>query len=394
MAVAHSLLGASSASRWMTCPGSFRVAKAVTDPAGSSRWAAQGTVAHTVGEHLLTHGGPIDQFLGQTLYHDGHAILVDQEMVEAVEIYLNTVQPIVAEADVWAAEQNVNLSSYWYPAPTPVDLFGTCDLLAYSRRRRRLTIVDYKNGAGVYVSHLDNLQMLYYAAGGLAALQAWDPKADPLEVEMIIVQPRVPGREAVRSYVLPVIDILLWVETELKPAVAATQQDDAKLIMGDHCRWCPGRVICPALQAAKLRATQRAFSPIADDTLTDATPAELSDYLDDAERLEVWIQGVRELAQQRIEDGTPVPGWGLVPTRPRRVWIDESQVETLLRSNGANDIWEKPKLRSPSQMEKHVGTRSWRELQPLIEARSSGMKLDRQTQLIDPFERIDEKDAA
>ena len=117
--------------------------------------------------------------------------------------------------------------------------------------------------------------MLYYAAGGLAALQAWDPKADPLEVEMIIVQPRVPGREAVRSYVLPVIDILLWVETELKPAVAATQQDDAKLIMGDHCRWCPGRVICPALQAACCAPPSAPLARSPDDTLTDATSAEL-----------------------------------------------------------------------------------------------------------------------
>ena len=42
-------------------------------------------------------------------------------------------------------------------------------------------------------------------------------------------------------------------------------------------------------------------------------------------------------------------------------------------------------------MEKHIGTRSWRELQPLIEARSSGMKLDRQTR-DDPIrlERIDD----
>jgi Protein of unknown function (DUF2800) len=389
MAVAHSVLGASSASRWMTCAGSYRVSQAVTEPARPSRWAAQGSAAHAIAEELLTRGGPIDQALGETRQHDGHDILVDREMIEAVEIYLNEINPIIADADVWACEQQVSLDSYWYPDFPPVRLFGTCDLFAYNRPRRRLTIADYKNGAGVYVSHVDNKQMFYYAAGALALLEDVHNET-ALDVEMIVVQPRVPGYEPVRRQILPVIDLLMWVDRELIPAVAATQRGDATLVMGDHCRWCPGRVICPALQAAKLRATQKAFSPVVNDVLVDATEAELADYLDDAERLETWIAGVREVAQHRIEDGIRVPGWGLAPTRPRRVWVDPVQAELALKANGANDIWEEPSLRSPAQMEKHVSAKTWRAVQSLIEARSSGLKLARQISTSQPFEKVSE----
>jgi hypothetical protein len=374
----------------MTCPGSFRVSQAVTEPAGSSRWAAQGTVAHAVAEELILNGGPIDQALGQTRYHDGHDILVDQEMVEAVEIYINAVQPIISEADFCSTEQQVSLNDYFYPANVPVALFGTCDLLAYARPPRRLSIVDYKHGAGVYVGHIDNAQMLYYAAGALAWLKAHHPDTDPLEVEMIIVQPRVPGHEPVRRYVLPVIDILLWVETELKPAVAETQRDDAVLVMGDHCRWCPGRIICPAMQAARVRNAQRSFGAIADDSLTDATDQDIADYLDDAERLEIWISATREEAQRRLEDGARIPGWGLVPTRPMRAWGDESAVYVALLKAGAtaDQIYENPKMRSPAQMEKHVPSAAWRKVQPLIDVRSSGVKIARSLTPAQPFDAV------
>jgi len=373
----------------MTCPGSFRVSQAVTEPAGSSRWAAQGTVAHAVAEELLANGGPIDQALGQTRYHDGHAILVDEEMLEAVEIYINAVAPIVTEADYRSTEVAVDLDHYWAPFAPPVPLFGTSDLCAYSRRLRRLTIVDYKHGAGVYVSHVDNYQMLYYAAGALANLRRQYPDEDPLDVEMVIVQPRVPGAEPVRRHVLPVLDILLWVHQTLKPAVEATQADDAPLVMGDHCRWCPGRIICPAMQAARTRNTQRAFGAVANDTLADATDQEIADYLDDCERLDIWIDATREEALRRLQDGQFIPGWGLTPTRPTRAWSDESDVYVALLKEGVkpDQIYE-AKMRSPAQMEKHVSARAWRQVQPLIEVKSSGMKVARSLSPAQPFDRV------
>lgn len=383
MSKLHSALGASSASRWMACPGSYRVANAVKEPARPSVWATQGTVAHAIAEEILNNGGPIDRQLGQTIVTDGYGIDIDQDMIDSVETYINAVDPIIADADFWNTEQTVTLNDYWPQGKTPVDLFGTCDLLAYSRARRRLTIADYKHGAGVYVGHVDNAQTLYYAAGALSLLQVSHPNEAPLEVEMIIAQPRVPGHEPIRSQILPVIDILLWVATKLKPAVEQTQQPDAELVTGDHCRWCPGRVICPAMLAVRDRSLLP-FDPI----IEDATDAEIAAFLDDAEKLDIWVGAVRQEAQQRIEGNGHVPGWGLVPTRPRRVWSDDEDVAQLLDQHGVQtgDAG-KYTLYSPAQMEKHISVVAWRAVQRFIDVKSSGLKLARMTPA-NPFDPV------
>lgn len=378
----------------MTCPGSYRVASAVTEPATPSRYAAAGSVAHAIAEDLLINGGPIDSKLGQTIPMDGHNVLVDEDMIESIEVYLNAIAPVRAKADVWLAEQSVDLGIYWNGAKPPVPLFGTCDFFAYTRLGRRLTIADYKHGAGHYVPHIDNAQMLYYAAGGLALLDIVEPLGDFSEechdVEMIIVQPRVPGREPVRSYVLPVVDILAWVHSELMPAVASTQQPDAKLVMGDHCKWCPGTVICPAMQDVKLKAAQRAFG-VVPENVVDATEGEIATYLDDAEKLEIWIDATRDEAKRRIEDGKRIPGWALQATRPKRVWTDEDSVVGRLLDAGyhTEDIYE-ASLLTPAAMKKLISPNDWNDVASLVEARSSGMKLARQTKQTTPFDKVDE----
>lgn len=49
---AHSNLGASSAKRWMNCPGSNALIEHAP-PEQSSKYAAEGTAAHWVGEQLI-----------------------------------------------------------------------------------------------------------------------------------------------------------------------------------------------------------------------------------------------------------------------------------------------------------------------------------------------------
>ncbi len=49
--MAHARLSPSAAERWMTCPGSVKLSEAIQDR--ESQYAAEGTAAHELAEHIL-----------------------------------------------------------------------------------------------------------------------------------------------------------------------------------------------------------------------------------------------------------------------------------------------------------------------------------------------------
>lgn len=238
---AHSHLGASSAKRWMTCPGSFHLVENV-QKSGSSVYAAQGTVAHALAEGCLDRDVPASSGLGQFSWMDGYEIVVDDEMVRTVQVYLDAVHARIVPGVTVHHETRVNLDPWWTQEPRPpTPMFGTADTWLFNPANRRLTILDFKYGAGVYVPVQDNPQLLYYAAGVLLLI-----KTPVRDVEIVVVQPRARGQEPVRVDVIDYLDLRLWIDMQLKPAVAAVREPDAVLLPGTHCRFCDARSTCPA----------------------------------------------------------------------------------------------------------------------------------------------------
>ena len=96
----HSPLGGSGASRWIKCPGSVSNSEGCVDE--ESEFAALGTAAHALGEHCLTWGTDAWTHMGCPIIGgmlDGSgdnipedAILVDKDMADAVQTYLNAVR--------------------------------------------------------------------------------------------------------------------------------------------------------------------------------------------------------------------------------------------------------------------------------------------------------------
>lgn len=71
----HSKVGASSAKRWMACPGSVRLSEGIESK--SSKFSIEGTQAHALAEQWLTAGEcPVN---------------ADQEMAENVRVYVDWV---------------------------------------------------------------------------------------------------------------------------------------------------------------------------------------------------------------------------------------------------------------------------------------------------------------
>jgi hypothetical protein len=376
----HSLLGASSAYRWLSCPGSFRLSQTAPHRP-SSIYAATGTLAHEYIEAAVqARSTKIAQSeAGQVRSRDGHEIIVDQDFINGVNVMLRYLFDSGALlADWMEVEFRVTPSSF-FPVPPPVPVFGTVDAAAHTWHSEILEIIDYKNGAGITVSAVENPQLMFYGAGVLAHLPA--AQRDRVKtVKLTIVQPHGQGVAPIRSWEIDVLDLLMWVDEVLVPGVEACAQPDAPLVPGSWCRFCPVSHACPRLMADALEMAKAEFEDVSLPGSTD----ELAKALDTAERAELWIARIREFAIDQLEHQVRIPGWGLVPTKATRKWLDtDTAIAGRLNALGAaqEEIWE-TRLRSPAQMEKTLhrtrkGRLIWDQTVGMIEARSSGVKLGR-----------------
>jgi hypothetical protein len=388
--------------RWLNCPGSFRLSQQAP-PSRSSVYAATGTLAHEAIERsikrVLAETGnlealrtlDLDNMLGSQFPVDGHDIVIDQDFLDGVHVMLHYVADQVPNYDLMRCELTVRLDSYFRNRPPPpVKLFGRTDVVLL--RADMLEIVDYKNGSGILVDPNDNPQMLYYAAGVLAAVTKLQNPVLIETVRMTVVQPHARSVDKVRSADIDVLDLQMWIDDVLIPGVDACGRSDAPLVPGSWCRFCPVSFACPALIEEAVRMAKIEFD---DQQILFTDPDELSRHLDIAERAQAWIDAIRGYALERLQRQERIPNWGLVPTRPTRRWTNIVDVQDacidVLHLDRA-DMMRDPEIKSPAQLEKLVrrrlSARAWEQtLSPLVESHSSGVKLHREN---DPLEAFDD----
>jgi len=355
---AHSILGASSAYRWWNCPGSVKLSAGIPDE--TSPYAAEGTLAHELGEFCLKNNKNPDE-----VPYDQPA-----DMNPAVQIYVDTVRFISdGKGKSRYLEKTVSLEKL----NPPVDMFGTADCIVYDEDRRRLTVIDYKHGAGVFVTAENNMQLKYYALG---ALLEFDDKEVDL-VEAVIVQPRYHSDDPpVRTVEFEVADLILWGE-QLMEHARATQAADPEFNIGSHCKFCKASGLCPKLRDESFALAQVEFS--AERTAQppaprDLSPDELGRVLVQADVIEHWLKAVRGHVHSMLERGEAVPGVKLVQKRAMRKWINEKNAAEFLGDiMKPSEVFD-AKLRSPAQIEKILGKKTADEigLDLYVEKVSSG----------------------
>lgn len=349
----HSVLGASSMYRWSVCPGSIRMSRGIKAP--TSQYAEEGTKAHEVATHVLEEG----KFPPDT----------DPDVKEAVSVYTDTVKHQIDESIALfqdtkysqLIEHKFDLSSV-YPG-----CYGTADCVLYFPNQKTLYVFDYKHGMGIPVEVTDNPQLKYYGLGALLSTGV------PCEfVELVIVQPRCPHPDGpVRRERIPAFDLLDF-SADLIDYAKATEDPNAPLVPGDHCRFCPAAGICPALAAKAQVLAKSSFS-----SLATYDPEKLSEVLEWLPSIEGWVKSVREFAYAESQHGRTPPGWKLVPKRATRRWKDHVNAELLKEKLGLDDdgLLEEPKLKSPAQVEKRLAPAGKKIVADLVTAESSGTSL-------------------
>jgi hypothetical protein len=343
------IVGGSTAKRVIACPGSVAlVNKMPKQP--SSEHADRGTMLHDVIAEILGKDLPWAQFIGTT--YEGQVLtqeLFDEKIAVALAL-LDEVDP--HKRLEYEVETRVGFGDL-LPG-----VFGSTDLVG--RIGDRAIVLDWKFGDGVVVDAEENPQLMFYAAASMRTEEAKWAFEGATEIECIIVQPPmikrwVTTKERIKQF-----------EQELLQAVKAAQQPDAKLAVGDHCRWCTGKPICPKMTGAVDRALQVQLQEIDVDML--------GKYLKNAELLEDWIKDLRGLAMQLLEESLPVPGYKLVAKRGTRQWANETKALEALHDLGVPraELLKPEELLSPAQAEKVLKKRKMALPDDLVVSVSSG----------------------
>jgi hypothetical protein len=365
-------------------------------PNQSTAYANEGSAAHALAERCLPGLKSAEPFLGRWIAVNGTILpegeqppaaergntwfLIDEDMVEAVNTYIDFYHATVEPGDEVEIEQRVHLDQF-HP-----DLFGTADLVIYKPKSKKLIVADYKHGRGVAVEAKDNVQGLYYAAG--AAIRGHNRGI--ASVEVVIVQPRCPHKDGpVRRWSTTSMDLLDWV-ADLVDAAKRTEDPAAPLSAGDHCKFCPAAGICPEFKNAAMAAARADFAEGGAVVLTPPqrySPDVLAETLKNLDVVEDWCKAMRKFAHDEALAGRVAPGFKLVNTRATRKWrsVDEAVGLFQVMELDQSEYMTEPEVKSVAQVEKALGKKGFKPFEGLVEKKSSGVVL---APLDDPREAV------
>jgi hypothetical protein len=342
-------------------------------PDEQSIFAAEGTAAHEVAEMCLAKGMDAIEFIDRVITVGGRGkedmkFTVNQNMADAVQIYVDYCRELIETADKYLLETKVPIAV--------IEDSGTADFIAYHKKEQRLEIVDYKHGQGIPVEARDNTQGLLYALG---AIQLFHKQ--PIEhIRITIIQPRSPHEDGpIRSWDLNYDEQLDWAMM-FAHGVHATKAVDAPLLAGDHCKFCKAAPMCPTLRDKSMEICMADFAPSGEVIVSEPatlSPAKIAAVLQEVSIVENWCKRVKEHAFREAVDGRCPPGFKVVATRATRRWKDRDDATGFLTLYGLDekDMFTEPELRSVAQLEKVIGKKNINDISHLVEKVSSGVTL-------------------
>lgn len=350
--MAHALLSASGAKRWLACTPSARLEAEL--PESTSVFAEEGSLAHELAEAYLRKAlGKIKASEFNKLLKPIYAHkLYSKDMDDYVGIYVDEVIRRLNEARAECSEdaevfveQRLDFSK-WVP-----EGFGTGDAIIIAGGI--IEVVDLKYGKGVPVSAEDNPQMRLY---GLGAYDEYDCLYDIQTVRTTIVQPRL---DSISTEELSASDLVKWAEDEVKPRADLAFEGKGEFCAGDHCGFCKIKATCRARAEANL-----ALEAYVDRSGPELTSEEIGEILFRADELQKWAKDVQAFALDQAEKhGIRYPGWKLVEGRSNRTYVDKDAVAAaLLAAQIEEDTIYEKSLLGITALEKAIGKGKVKEL--------------------------------
>lgn len=394
----HSEWAASATERNWNCQGALALTGSITTPEKENYAAAWGTACHQISERCLRTGVDASDFIGETEKTKEHTFIVDEEMAETAQFFIDYVRGRMAdykrEADDHAVlfiEQHFDLTE---ALKTPFDAGGTGDAVIYFSKWEMIEIVDLKGGRGVVVEVKGNKQLRTYALGALIANAGLAVR----KVKSTIVQPRASHKDGrTRDDDYHVADLMEWTAElleKMKLSAHAKAQFKtmpraawaaAYLKAGGHCKFCRAAGFCPAIEQRAMDAAGVWFDDLDQPQISKSnepdamTPEQLSKKLDLLDFVMEWVNAVRHYAHELANTGVVIPEYQLSDKIGHRKWKNEDEVRTklFLDADLTEDDITNRKLKSPAQIEKLLGAKRKHLVEALVERPITGTNLVR-----------------
>lgn len=362
----HSVFSPSGSPMWLTCLGSLIPNLLAPDDAGED--AAEGTVAHAVGEEWLRTGVRPDHLVGTTEYieteRDFFAIPITVHMLDFVQEYVDW---CVMEAGDHYVETRVDFSDL---TPIPRQS-GTADFAACSYQF--LCVTDLKYGKGEIVYAENNTQALLYAYG---FFRKWDWLYDFRRIRVRIAQPRLNHFD---EWEIGRDELLAFAEYAKERAALAWSLNAPRSASVKGCRWCKVKVTCSAHAKLMFDLTADAFDNLDAEPMStqeqiefverleagevefnplhpgDLTLEQLARIIQHRSMMETWFAAIETYLEDKAIAGEKIPYHKLVESRTNRVFKNETAArDHLLELGIPNEKLFKHSMISPAQAEEVI----------------------------------------
>lgn len=350
----HSLLGASSISRRMKCPGSYYL-EGISEKRPSAA-AISGREAHA--------------FLEEYLESNERPQNIDDATYDAIKVAYDYIAEKKKEYQHVLVESKVSLEEI------DPELYGTADVILLKLTEVEDTVyfdaevIDYKHGSSVYVDVKDNPQCLFYLLGAFYMIARSVTNLVFRKGTITIIQPRCTAHtDAIRSQTLDDISNFEYALMECVKRVRVRNIKNLDLSPSpDACLFCSGKAICPALR-------ERIINMKDDTELSEFSISSIKASLDWLRVVKTWISDVEYFAKTYVKENKDI-GWKVRTFRQVRDWGNPQWVTSQLRSLGVPDseIF-KQEVKSPSMLEKYLGKEAWNVVKKDIVLKNQGESL-------------------
>lgn len=225
----HAILSPSSASRWISCPGSAQAEYKLEDV--SNIYSIEGNLAHDIASKILN---------AKSYMYLKDA--TDEKMKTAVTSYVEYVTSIAEDNSPLIIEQLVEMDSL------SKECYGTADCIIF--KDGALHVIDFKYGKSK-VSVENNAQLILYAIGAIDTF-GFLYKIDSIKIH--IFQPNIKN---IKSMTLSIVEIDSYRCRLLDSVEKALSPDAVRIPSKSACKFCKNKAFCEEFKQSDIVITKK-----------------------------------------------------------------------------------------------------------------------------------------